>query len=225
MQSVRDLEAEAADLSKELGSQIHDMTLARSSEPWNPISAVELTGVTLPATVQPNLVDLRIPIPDLYGFASSAAVAITATRLELNMHGRIRPVPFCAEVTAAVIDQQRWFYVDVRENSDLLLHRHTLCVTPSELPRIFSHLPLKGFVEALLAYLDDPVGAVESEIANLVNGINTAGADVDHVLRLAHLLEGLAQHGDSLIVIDKGLALFPGNPWLAQKRDQIRKFF
>lgn len=217
------MEAEAADLTVAFSSLIQGMTLVRSSEPWNPISAVELTGVTLPAAVQPNLVDLRIPIPDLYGFGSSAAVAVTATCLEVNLNGYRHRVPFCAEVTDDVVAHQRWFYVDVRENSDLLLNRYTLCVTPSELPRRFSHLPLKGFVGALLTYLEDPIGAVESEIANLVNYMNSVVADVDHMLRLAHLLEGLARYEDALLVLNKGLTLFPENSWLTQKHDQIKE--
>ena len=187
------------------------------------MAAVKISGLILPVSVRPRRTDLRIPIPDLYGFATSTAVAVTNERIECLVDGKDTTVPFCVQIDEATLQWQHPFYVDVRENGEFLLRRYTICVTPSTLPERFVHLPLAGFVCALIDFLEDPIIAVQGEIEKMVHSACATGLSVATALRLAHLLESVGECEAAMRALSRGLEIYPGNPWLRRSRERIQR--
>lgn len=223
MQSISDLDREVCDLATATESIADSVEVISSAEPWNPIAAVDISGLRLPASIRPRRTDLRIPIPDLYGFAASAAVAVTKERIECLSGGKDMTVPFCVQVDEATLRWQHPFYVDVRENGEFLLGRYTTCVTPSALPERFVHLPLPGFFGALIDFLENPVISVQGEIEKMVHAASATGLNVAAALRLAHLLESVGECDAAMGVLSRGLEIYPRNPWLRHSRERLQR--
>jgi hypothetical protein len=90
-----------------------------SGERWSPIAAVLLKGCRLPEVIQPEQSDLRIPIPDLYGFATSAsAVLFPSTLGEADEQGEVRPVPFCEDLGPENLPPNRPYFSDLRAHGE-----------------------------------------------------------------------------------------------------------
>jgi hypothetical protein len=221
MQNVADLRREITRLRTAMAGRAQSVRVVPSPESWNPVAAVELVDLNLPAGITPSRVTLRIPLPDLYGFACSAAVGITETPLTCaGPAGPVR-VPFCVRADAATLAAQRPFYADLRARGDELAGRYTICVTPAQLPARFQHLPLPEFVDALLRYLADPVGAVQAEIERTTRTALTGGTTVVEVLRLAHLLDGIGERDEAARLLERGTELFPDDPWIRRQRREL----
>jgi hypothetical protein len=223
MQNVADLRRELTDLRSMVATTARAVTVVPSPEPWNPVAAVELADLQLPAGITPPQTTLRIPIPDLYGFASSAAVGITEVSLACKVGDTTRAVPFCVAANVSTLAAQQAFYADVRAHGDTLHGRYTVCVTPAVLPKRFTHLPLPDFLEALMDFLADPMGAVQSEIEQSAQDALAKGTTAVDVLRLAHLLDGVGEHEEALRLLERGADLFPDSPWIRRQRDLAQR--
>jgi hypothetical protein len=223
MQNIAELRQELSDLRLMVAATARAVEVVPSPEPWNPIAAVELVDLQFPAGIIPSRMTVRIPLPDLYGFAASAAVGITESALTCIVGDATRRVPFCVAAERITLDSQRAFYSDVRAHSEELLGRYTVCVTPAVLPERFAHQPLPDFLKALMRFLANPIGAVQSEIERTAQAVLSGGAGAVDILRLAHLLDGVGEREEALRLLQRGADLFPENPWIKrQQRDLVQ---
>lgn len=198
------------------------ISIARSSERWNPVSAVILNGLRLPSAITPQTIDLRIPIPNLYGFAVSSGIGVTSEMLYERADCGLRPVPFCSKITERVIDLQAEYYVDVRENSAMLVGRNSICVTPAVLPPYFVHLKIDHFLSQLLEYLSSPSMKVKNALSECEIALQCQPNDPFLWLRVAHLHEGLQEYSTALEYVERAILAFPKAEWFKRKEEYLR---
>jgi hypothetical protein len=198
------------------------ITIALSSGWWNPISAVILNGLRLPSVITPQTIDLRIPIPNLYGFAVSAGIGVTSEILYERADRGLRPVPFCSKITERIIDVQTEYYVDVRENSAMLMGQNSICVTPAALPPYFIHLKINDFLSQLLEYLSSPSTKVKNALSESEIALQSRPNDPFLWLRVAHLYEGLQEYSAALEYVERAILAFPKAEWFKRKEEYLR---
>ena len=222
MQSCAALNNELRDLRASFPCS--GVTVVRSRERWNPISAVVVNSARLPSTITPDTIDVRIPIPNLYGFAVSANIAVVAQPLQERVAGScdLRPVPFCSRTADYILDVQREYYVDVRENREALVDKYSVCVTPKILPYRYVHIPLTDFMSSLLIYLTAPTTAVVAELGECQEMLARQGPDPSLLLRMSHMYEGLSDYTAALNVAEQACSLYPNAEWFIRKATQLR---
>lgn len=220
MQSYAAILAEVTELRETIPCAGVD--IIPSNEPWNPVAAVVIRQVQLPAAIRPRTVDLRIPIPNLYGFAVSAGVAITSVPLMEETADGLRVVPFCVPAEHTTLEKQRGYFVDVRENYELLLQGFSTCVTPADMPEYFVHITLRQMVEFLLGFLGSPTQAVREELARLRGLVETNGPSAFLLMSIAHAHEGLREYDRAIEVLDDATSLYPDDRFIVKKKEHIR---
>ena len=136
--------------------------------------------------------------------------------------GALETVPFCTPTEQTTLAKQEPYYVDVRENRELLLASYSICVTPISMPDRFRHLPLHEMVAFLLDYLQSPTRAVKEELAQYYVMLETKGPSVFLFLCIAHAHAGLHEYQTALEVLDRGTRLFPASSWLTKKAEHVR---
>src|SRR5260370_4437179 len=199
------------------------VSVVRSHERWNPVAAIVISSAKLPSVIMPDTIDVRIPIPNLYGFAVSANIAVIGQSLQERVTGnsKLRSVPFCVKIIDATLDIQRDYYVDVRENREKLLGRYSVCVTPRILPPRYVHIPLIDFMSSLLTYLSDPTATVVAELDECKDILAKYGVDPHLLLRMSHLYEGLTDYSAALAIAEQACTLYPNAEWFRRKAAQL----
>jgi len=183
--------------------------VVRSPERWNPVAAVTISGLDLPAGISPDTADLRIPVPNLYGFAAGATVVLLDRLLHAEDGGRLRPVPFCDPLTPPLAAHHRPYFADLRGRQP---EPYFLCLgTGSVVPSRFRHRPLDEFVDGLLDYLRAPFAALRAELDMCEHIWRTSG-DARWLIRIGHLQEGLGDRAAALSSYSEGRDRFPGRP-------------
>jgi len=199
-----------------------NVIIVPSSESWNPIAAVVIKSLMMPATIIPSKVDIRIPVPNLYAFAVSCNAGFIWTELRECINESPVPVPFCTPVDTKILDIQQPYYVDVRENRSALLGSFSICVTPEVTSHRFAHTPLQDLVRHLLGYLESPTAAVRMEIEKSQEVLRRNDCGPSTLLRLAHLYEGIREYAAALTVVEEGLRMYPAAPWLLRKHRHLK---
>lgn len=163
MQNLRRLESEIGELVR--ASLCEGVDVVGSEDRWNPVSVIRLRGLTLPTGCSPHQVDVTIPIPNLYGFATTCVFAVFHD--VVGCGGR-RPPFFKPIRELAWIQDQRDFYVAFREPERWGDPAFLVCLTPDwTVQRGYSHHSLAAFVRALLEYVVDGRSSVELAVAQL----------------------------------------------------------
>jgi hypothetical protein len=189
---------------------IGDVRLVPSRDRWNPVAAVVVADVALPPGISPVRTTLRLPLPNLYGFAASVSVAFVPAPLTLGRDGR--PVPFCLPLAAGAVGAHREYLVDLREHRDDLAGAHYLCMTPTTDPRApFRHSSMAAFVVALLEYLRRPSPAVRRDLS-LARELWEETGDAWWLIRIGHLHDGLGETEAATATFAAGSEQFPGRP-------------
>jgi hypothetical protein len=189
-----------------------------SKEVRNPVAAVLLRDFGLPDVISPARVDLRIPIPDLYGFASSASVVLfDRPLLEINeAEGQRegdatlnRRVPFCEPITSEAWEVHRPYLTDFRCHPSEILHLYYLCLTPLwSAGSGYQHTTLSQFVRYLHQYLQAPTLSLERD-AQICEDEWAATGEAWWLLRAAHIYEGLGRFELARETCVKGHRVFP----------------
>lgn len=182
-----------------------------SEEDWNPIAAVLLKGFNLPPSINPSMIDLRIPIPDLYGFTTSASVLLTDEMLleRTDEHG-LSQVPFCRSLQREDIQDHENYFVDLREQREWAPEMFYLCITPIDQTSAkgFKHISLYQFTNYLLDYLASPRATLLSDLDFSMNQWQQTN-DGWWLLRIGHIYEGLNEIGKARDAFLLGENLFP----------------
>lgn len=160
MQDVLRLRAELAELARAPGHEGVEAVL--SGERWNPLAAAVVAGLRLPPGLTPEKVDLRVPIPNLYGFASSAYVVLLREPIALD--GGRAPLPGLHRLEDRCIANHRWKFVDFRERPGWDGPLHTFFLTPAWNPEGFVHVPLAEFLGRVRDFLRDPRGHYAADL-------------------------------------------------------------
>jgi hypothetical protein len=183
-----------------------------SGDRWNPVAAVVVRRLALPDAVTPPLADVRLPVPNLYGFAANPSVVL----FDSPLHERDpqapddrRPVPFCRRLERFDLAVHRPYYVDLRRHGPALLGRPFLCLSPGGPPARYRHLPLAELVEHLLRYLERPTHFTRRQLAAFQEQWHATGA-ADALLWLAHAHEGLGEYRRAAALYEQGRARFRG---------------
>lgn len=209
MQNCVALAAEVAELESGGFSSVAVVT---SPERWNPVAAVVLRDVELPPGLTPSQTHLRIPIPDLYGFATSASVVLLDEVLYARDADDIRPVPFCEPLTAALVQRHRPFFADLRARRPNPPAGHFLCLAPGLHPRArFRHAPLAAFLDGLLHYLGAPRELLRCELDICADRWKSSG-EAWWLMRIGHIHEGLGEPARAREAYAAGAARYPGRP-------------
>ena len=205
MQDLLCISEEVAELRQ---MEIGDVSLALSKERWNPVAAVVVAEVATPPGISPARTTLRLPLPNLYGFAASVSVAFVVEPLTLGRDGRV--VPFCLPLAAGAASAHREYLVDLRERRDDLAGVHYLCMTPTTNPRgPFRHSSITAFVVALLEYLRAPEDAVRQDLA-LARDLWDETGDAWWLIRIGHLQDGRGETDAARATYEAGAEMFPG---------------
>jgi hypothetical protein len=219
MQSTEAVFQEARLIPSEL--DCGGVDIVYSTSPWSPVAAVITRSIRLPSTVSPSVIDLRIPIPDLYAFATSATIAVSTCEVRETGNAN-KVVPFCERIDEVILALQATYFVDVRENAKQLLTNYSLCATPSALPERFEHTSLQMFLKHLLYYLrESPTEAVTRERDSLRRQLHDGYKSSALLLRLAHLHEGLGEYEEALHLLKIGEQMYPRFDWFQKKRNQV----
>jgi hypothetical protein len=196
-----------------------------SGDRWNPIAAMVLRQLALPDAVTPRLADVRLPVPNLYGFAANPSVVLfDAPLYERDPQapdGR-RPVPFCRRLEPWDVAVHRPYYVDLRRHGPVLLGRPFVCLSPGGRPDSYRHLPLAELVEHLLRYLERPTHWTRRQLAAFREQWDGTGA-ADALLWLAHAHEGLREYRRAAALYEQGRARFRGRPEFAALARRARR--
>jgi Tetratricopeptide repeat len=192
-----------------------------SDEPWSPVAAVVLPRLALPAGLSEETADLRIPIPDLYGFSTSASVVVLDAPVRETEHEN-RPVPFCDPIDSSTAEMQAEYFVDVRENADALIGRYSLCVGVTRLPARFHHVPLLDFVRELFNYLSRPTASVEAEIDSNRHALQRNPWDAEAWARVARALAALGRYRDAEELLATCPVPLLSDPWLRSAAERVR---
>jgi hypothetical protein len=180
-----------------------------SPERWNPVAAVTISGLAMPAGVEPAAADLRIPVPNLYGFAACATVVLLDEMLYARDGAQMRPVPFCDPLTPALVGRHRPYFAELRTRAP---EPYFLCLGAGPVgPARFRHVPLERFVDGLLDYLTAPFALLRAELDTCEHIWRTSGA-ADWLIRIGHLREGLGDRAGAHRAYAEGFARFPGRP-------------
>lgn len=209
MQNCVALAAEVADLrSRGFGA----VAVVTSPERWNPVAAVVLRDVGLPPGITPRRADLRVPIPNLYGFATCASVVLLSDLLYANDAGNVRRVPFCEPLTAELVRRHRPFLADLRTPGAKPPAANFLCLTPAFDPRArFRQPPLTAFVDGLLDYLGAPYDLLRGELG-VCTGMWRDSGEASWLMRIGHIHEGLGEPARAREAYAAGVARYPGRP-------------
>jgi hypothetical protein len=197
-------------LSEEIG-RLRDRGLTvdelGSAERWNPVAAVTIRGLDLPAGIAPVRADLRIPVPNLYGFAACATVVLLEEMLLARDGSELRPVPFCDPLTPALAGRHRPYFVELRARPPA---PYFLCLGPAPAGAArYRHVPLDGFLDGLLDYLRAPFAHLRAEL-DMVEHIWRSSGSAQWLIRLGHIREGLGDRAGALSAYAQGLDRFPG---------------
>ena len=145
-------------------AQCKSVILVESADRWNPYAAVVLKDVALPFGVCPDSIDFRIPLPELYGFATSAMAVLLAQPLKIDK----KIVPFCRRFGVREQNLYSRYYVDFRERQLWPADPYYLCHTlVPDGTVVYKHYPLRVLVESILHYLQDPFGSIREEVSRL----------------------------------------------------------
>jgi hypothetical protein len=209
MQNCVALAAEVAELeSRGFGA----VAVVRSAERWNPVAAVVLPDVELPPGLTPRQTDLRIPIPNLYGFATSACVVLLNEVLYTKDADDVWPVPFCEPLTATLVQQHRPFFADLRAHRPNPPAGNFLCLTPALHPQArFRHAPLPAFVDGLMHYLSAPRELLRREL-DICADIWKSSGEAWWLMRIGHIHEGLGEPTRAREAYAAGASRYPGRP-------------
>jgi hypothetical protein len=201
------LAAEVAELeSRGFGT----VAVVTSPERWNPVAAVVLRDVELPPGPTPPQTDLRIPIPNLYGFATSASVVLLNEVLYSKDGDDVWPVPFCEPLTAALVQQHRPFFADLRAHCPNPPAGNFLCLATGLHPRArFRHAPLAAFVDGLLHYLGAPRELLRREL-DICTDIWKSSGEAWWLMRIGHIHEGLGEPARAREAYATGASRYPG---------------
>jgi hypothetical protein len=217
VQDVLAIRSEVAELRR---LALGDLRLVRSCDRWNPVAAVLVSDVRLPPAVSPARTTLRLPLPNLYGFAASLSVAFIP--VPLTVRGDGRPVPFCLPLAADAIGVHRDYLVDLRENGGELAGAHYLCMTPATDPRApFRHASMASFVVALLEYLRAPVQVVRRDLS-IARERWEHTCDAWWLIRIGHLQDGLGDAEAAIATFAAGSEQFPGRPEFSALLERAR---
>lgn len=138
-----------------------------SLDKWNPVAAVEIKDFDLPARLFPPRVDLRIPIPNLYAFCSSASVVIV-NRAIVDLDAENSRTESCVlglrEITPESITSNLQYFADLRENRSGLLGMFYLYVIPPWVSGRFVHRTLLELCEEVSLRVQDASAAYEDDI-------------------------------------------------------------
>jgi hypothetical protein len=186
------------------------VAVVTSAERWNPVAAVVLQDVELPPGLTPRCADLRIPIPNLYGFATSASVVLLSEVLYSTDADGVWPVPFCEPLTAALVQRHRPFFVDLRAHRPNPPAGNFLCLAPALHPRArFRHAPLSAFADGLLHYLGAPRELLRREL-DICAGIWKSSGEAWWLMRIGHIHEGLGEPARAREAYATGASRYPG---------------
>jgi|SRR5450631_462472 hypothetical protein len=188
------------------------VAVVASPERWNPVAAIVLRGVELPPGITPHRADLRIPVPNLYGFATSASVVLLNKVLYAKEAGEVRPVPFCEPLTVALVQRHRPFFADLRAPRSKPPAGNFLCLAPAlNLQARFRHAPLAAFVDGLLHYLGASRELLRRELDLCADMWRNSG-DAWWLMRIGHIHEGLGEPTRAREVYATGASRYPGRP-------------
>lgn len=182
-----------------------------SGERWSPVAAVLLSGCRLPEVIQPEQSDLRIPIPDLYGFATSASVVLfPSTLFEADEQGEVRPVPFCEDLGPENLPPNCPYFSDLRAHGEQLEGMAYLCLNPIWSPQDgFYHTPLPAFVQYVLDFLEGPHALVENDL-DYCQEQWAISRDPWWLIRIGYIHEGLGDLDQARQMYLQGEEAFPG---------------
>jgi hypothetical protein len=165
----------------------------------------------MPPGLTPPQLDLRVPLPDLYGFGASASVVLLDSAPLAEGH----PVPFCERLTDELLAQHAPYFADIRANPTELRLKFYLCITPTQAAGDrFCHVSLPSFLGALLAFLRAPRATVGRELA-LCQELWQETRESRWLLRIGHLHEGLGEVERAQMTYAAGARRYPGRPEFA----------
>jgi hypothetical protein len=132
------------------------VAVIRSSDPWNPVSCVRLYGLTTCGDTMDARIDVRIPIPDLYGYASSASIVLVDRAFALHDDHGLPRLPGLREVDNHMLSTHCESYVAVRESASVLKGTYMAYIMPVSDRSGFVHSPLALVVRDFLSYVEHP---------------------------------------------------------------------
>jgi hypothetical protein len=197
------------------------VSLVPYDDRWNPVAAVIVHGLKLPDTVAPRTVDLRIPIPRLYGFSTVVVFSLTEMQL-MDVGGRapIR-VPFCRPFLERDATKHGPYLPDFVNRSGWTDGMHLVCITPewAAMARV-RHIALSEYVSGLLTYLRDSVSLVKAELTGLMDMAEREPRP-ETLMRLGYLLFTIGDVDTAKRVCQVGLGLFPAYRGFAVELERL----
>lgn len=185
--------------------------LVYSPEPWNPVASVLLRSVTLPPNILPVTADIRVPIPDLYGFAQSASVILLKDVLHCVRDDTTTVVPGLQKAEERHVASHKQYYADLRSNHHPLLHWYFLYLTPRWSATGFRHVPLIEVLGRFVEYLHNPYCFLGEQIDYCQRCWSTTH-NPWWLLRVAELYLEAGEMVAARQALSQGQQLFPTRP-------------
>jgi hypothetical protein len=192
-----------------------------SKERWSPIAAILIKEFCLPPASETDSIDLTIPIPDLYGFASSAQVVIVSQiPIRRNRDLTLRPYPgfFLASEHATKIHTKNYSFL--RRYPHRLKDSAALFLTPSWDTDGYLHASLAHFLARLTNYFRDPDAFLEQEISYCWSK-SVVSPNPWWFVRMSELYEQLDKPNAASGVRNEARVLFGSHPILV--KDDARR--
>ena len=206
MQNLRTLVDEIDEIVRWPGARA--VELIDSVDPYNPVAAVVLREMIMPDGIRPAAVDVRFPVPRLYGFCLGWSAALLPVELALVGPGSSEAVPFLR-----LFDDHdlRWYsyFVDIDGRRDWFESTYVLCLAPQHTSNgRYRHVRLLEYAEYLLDYLRRPRLHVSGELARSQAAFGRRPNPFD-LHRMAYLEYGLGQRDRARELYREGRQRYP----------------
>jgi hypothetical protein len=187
----------------------HDcrIDVVMSADRWNPIAALVLCGLTLPLVIHPRKVDLRIPIPNLYGFSDLAVHLVLLGQELIDDSGAA--IPFCRELRKDDIEKHYKYYVDLREKVQWPREVYFFCMSPPDKTEVpADQCPITRLADDFVRFLGEP----RSNVLNELKARQSEWSEDPNpwlLLRIGHLQDGLGDAIAARATFARGMEMYP----------------